>query len=109
MTESELQKAVCEALRRVGCGVTVNVVVRKGRRATGGGKGSADLLVAIPGARPRWAEVVWMELKLPKTGRVSPEQEAWHAEQRSFGMRVEVVRSVTEALAIVNAIRGGRE
>lgn len=107
MSESDLQAAVCEALRRIGCRVHENRVVRKGQRATGAGKGSPDLLVSIPGARPRWVEMVWMELKTDE-GRVSQAQKDWHAQATLVGERVAVVRSVTEALAVVNAIRGGR-
>lgn len=102
--EAALQRAVCHALRAIGCRVHENIVVRHGRRATGAGTGSPDLLVAVPGVRPKWAEHVWLELKTP-TGRVRPGQTEWHAEAARAGERVHVVRSVAEAIAVVTDLR----
>lgn len=104
--EARLQQAVCAALRGIGCRVHENIVVRKGRRATGAGKGSPDLLVAVPGVRPRWAEHVWLELKTDE-GVVSQAQRDWHAEAALAGERVHVVRSVLEAVEVVTRLRQG--
>jgi hypothetical protein len=109
VSEADLQSDIVKALRAAGCRVHVNVVVRKGKRATGCGKGSADLLVAIAGARvgSRRPEYVWLEIKTDE-GRPSKAQIEWHADSDRFGERVAIVRSVTEALSVVTAIRFGR-
>lgn len=105
MSESDLQLAIIDALRRVGCLVVPNVVVKHRGRVTGLGTGSPDLwVVALPDER-----AFWIEIKTPeKTSKLSAEQVALHAEWRRYRQRVCVVRSVTDALAVVAAIRGGR-
>ena len=60
-------------------------------------KGTPDLLVL-----GRDGKATWLEVKLP-TGKVSPAQMAWHSWARTYGHRVAVVRSVSEALAAAKA------
>lgn len=102
--ESDLQTACIGAARSIGCEAFANVVVRKGKRATGLGKGSPDVLCVIPGVR---AEYIWFELKTP-TGRRSPAQIEWHAKAARLGMRVYTIQSVTEMVACITAVRFGR-
>lgn len=98
--ESDLQAAVIGALEACGCWPIVNRVVRHRGGATGLGLGSPDLVVVVPthGA-------ICLELKRDKASKPSREQVAWHARAKVFGLPVYVVRSVTEALATVTAIR----
>jgi hypothetical protein len=104
MSESNLQSAIISALRAIGCLVVPNVVVTHRGRPTGCGTGSPDLFVAIP---PQWS--VWLEVKTEeKTSKLSAEQVKLHAEWRRAGVRIETVRSVHEAVAVVTAIRFGR-
>lgn len=56
--------------------------------------GTPDILVVIRG------RVLYLEAKT-ETGKLSPVQVARHKELRSVGCRVEVIRSVKEAIAIV--------
>jgi hypothetical protein len=109
MSETALQADIVKALKAYGCRVHVNVVVKKRGRATGAGAGSPDLLVAIAGARAnsRRPEYVWLEIKTDE-GRRSPGQVEWHTDADRFGERVATVRSVLEAIAVVQAIRFGR-
>lgn len=99
--EAQLQETVLDALRRCGCWAHANVVVKKGRRPTGLGTGSPDVLAIIP---PDGLHV-WFELKRDAASKPSPEQIAWHENAKRYGVRVFVVRQVTEVLAIVQALR----
>lgn len=101
MSEANLQSAVCDALRRIGCRVHENRVTISRNRATGAGKGSPDLIVGVPGVIPGWLAYVWMELKMPKTGRVSDAQHRFRADEEAAGGKVFVVRSVDEAIKVV--------
>lgn len=99
MTESEIQRAIVEALDRIG---VVAVRVQSGKASVRGGwlslapPGTPDLvLVAPPG---------WLECKSPK-GLVSPAQRRWHRLARASGARVAVVRSPREALEVVQGWR----
>lgn len=71
-----------------------------------GGRGAPDLLVEVQTPRGAWL-AVWLEVKAP-SGRLRPEQEAWHAAARARGRHVYVVRSVDEALRAVDEVRGLR-
>lgn len=83
-----------------------NRVVLHRKRPTGLGTGSPDLLIAIPGC-PRGTEILFAELKTEE-GRRSADQVKWHEDARRFGLRVETIRSVTELVATITAIRFGR-
>jgi hypothetical protein len=52
-----------------------------------GTRGFFDRLVILPGPR-----VIFVELKRPKGGRVSPHQKQWHARCRSLGVEVALVK-----------------
>ena len=52
-----------------------------------GERGFFDRLVILPGAR-----VIFVELKKPKGGRVSPHQKQWAARCRSLGVEVALVK-----------------
>jgi hypothetical protein len=101
MSESALQAAILDALNRAGCIATANVVCLHRGRPTGLGTGSPDVYVIVP---PN--STVWLEVKTPdKASKLSQEQIDLHARWRRGGVRIEVVRSVTEALAVVAEIR----
>lgn len=61
-------------------------------KARGLKPGIPDHVVMHPGT------VLWLELKVPKTGRVSAAQKLRHEELRALGHRVAVCRSVTDVL-----------
>ena len=62
--------------------------------------GSADLIgVLKPDGR-----FIALEIKTP-TGKTTPEQEAWLNTIRSFGGVAEVVRSVDEAMVVIQKAR----
>ena len=63
------------------------------------GRGSTDLVVGVRG------RVLFRELKT-EDGRLSPEQIEWHAQARLRGLDVDVWRSVAEAVAAVEEVRG---
>ena len=63
------------------------------------GRGSPDLVVGVRG------RVLFRELKA-EGGRLSPEQVEWHAQARLRGLDVDVWRSVAEAVAAVEEVRG---
>lgn len=103
--ETDLQAAVIDALTACGCWVMPNVVVRHRKRATGLGTGSPDVLAIVP---PTGVHV-WFELKRDAKSKLRPGQREWRDQARRFGVRhVHEIRSVSEALAVVQAIRGGR-
>lgn len=58
-------------------------------------KGVPDLYVFGKG------KAMWLEVKRPKTGRMSPAQIERHAELSTAGIAVHVVRSPEEALLII--------
>jgi len=101
-TEAGLQEAMVEALRLRGRVVLVTsrrAFTGRGeglrRRGDGADRGIGDLLVHQAG--PTW---IMLEVKTP-AGRLSPEQRAL-----VDAGRMVVVRSVDEALAIVEAWKG---
>jgi len=65
--------------------------------------GSADLIGVM---RPN-GRFVALEIKMPN-GRVTPDQEAWLKTIRDFGGVAEVVRSVDEALLVVEKAKQQR-
>ena len=77
---------ITRALRDAGCVVWHLDCVEPGR---------PDKLVGFLG------QIYLLEIKAPKTGRLSREQKAAHAEMAKARVRVHVVRSVPEALRAV--------
>lgn len=99
--ESQIQRAIVAALRARGlvCFAIPNGGARRHIEAAimkgeGVQAGVPDLCVPMPAARTVWLEV--------KAGRNKPTaaQDAMHARLRLLGHRVEVVRSVDEAMAV---------
>lgn len=75
-----------------GGGATRGAILKaKGLRA-----GMPDHLVIAPGVN------LWIELKVPKGGRVALEQKAAHADLRALGHKVEVCRSIEEVIAALD-------
>jgi hypothetical protein len=98
VSETQLSRAIQSALEGIGCLV---VRVQAGDLRGAGGhhvqgaiSGTPDLWVAGQG----WQG--WLEVKTPD-GVTSSHQEAWHGVARGRGVKVEVVRSVKQALAVV--------
>lgn len=99
--ESQIQRAIVAALRAHG--LTVFAIPNGGARShieaaimkgEGVQAGVPDLCVPLPSGKTTWLEV--------KAGRNKPTalQDAMHARLRMLGHRVEVVRSVDDALAV---------
>ena len=90
--------AVVKALEMVGCNVQDLASV---------GSGCPDILLGIPTTR----ELAFMEIKdgdkSPSRRALTPDQVRWH--QEWAGYPVHIVESVSEALAIVAAIKRGEE
>lgn len=73
---------------------------RERRVQYGLGVGSPDLIgCLIPSGR-----MLAVEIKTP-TGRVSPEQRAWHDAWRARGVLVWVLRSVDEAVSMLSEVQ----
>lgn len=108
--ENALQREIMAA---IGCmtGVVVHrnnvgVATHNGARVEYGvgGKGAPDLVVEVQRG-DAWC-VLWIEVKTP-TGSVEPHQREWHEAARRMGRPCVVARSVEEARAAVEAVRGG--
>lgn len=88
--------AVVKALEMVGCNVQDLAAV---------GEGCPDLLIGIPTVRA----LAFVEIKdgdkAPSERRLTEPQQRWHA--RWHGYPVHIIESVSEALAIVAAIKRG--
>ena len=99
MSETQLQAAIRDALLATGRVIlwrnnTGKLQDRQGRRVQFGlGVGGADLVGMLRGS----GRFVAWEIKTP-TGRMSPEQKAWHRAVTEAGGAVFVARSVDEAL-----------
>lgn len=99
MTETQISTAVREALLATGKVLlwrsnTGRLQDRTGRWITYGlGVGGADLVGILRGS----GRFVAWEVKTP-TGKLSPEQKAWHYAVANAGGAVFVARSVDEAL-----------
>lgn len=104
-SEASLLRRVVAALRAHGCCVMRNTVgfhLYMGRGITYGlGKGSADLVCIVP-PLGRW---LCVEVKRSAGGEVSAEQEKWLADVRRYGAVSGVVRSVEEAVALLEEAR----
>jgi hypothetical protein len=78
-------REICAGLRKTGAFVQQIT-------SASGGKGCPDIMVAWKG------RLVLMEIKTAK-GKLSAEQEHWHAACAASGVKVHVVRSVQDALS----------
>ncbi len=99
MSETELQRAIKEALE--GMGVWVVRTASAGKRSSRGVKtgepGIPDLhLVSL---YPANDESGWLEVKLPGED-LSEDQIKWHARAQARGIRVETVFSVSQAVQV---------
>lgn len=101
MTETDIQRDILAALARVPglvCWRSSTGVSRSGGRFLRYGvKGQGDITGLLPGGR-----MFALEVKTP-TGRVSPEQVEFGARVNGAGGLWAVVRSVDEALAVIEA------
>lgn len=94
--ETDVSRAIREALEAIGCRT---LRLHAGRVKVPGGwmrhneAGTPDLLVVAP--------YMFLETKVPVTGRLSAAQELWHARAEREDVKVVVVRSVSEAIAAV--------
>jgi hypothetical protein len=63
---------------------------------------------ASKGTPDYWSALGWIECKVPG-GKLSPEQEAWHAEAKRWGVRVAVVTSGAETAEVLDRWLSARE
>lgn len=56
-----------------------------------GQRGFVDRLIVLP-----YGRVIFVELKRPRGGRLSPHQKQWHAEMRALDVEVAVVRNLAD-------------
>ena len=95
MTETDLQRAIMRALRT--CGVWVI------RTQSSGRSGPRSVATGEPGMPDLYLPGLGhLEVKLPG-GKVSEAQHEWHAKADRAGVRVAVVRSVSEAIKVAAA------
>lgn len=111
--ERDLLAACIDAAQAIGCVPMPNVVVPTVRGATGLGKGSPDLVVAVPGAfrlatGASETAVIFFELKKDAASKRSPAQVKWHSEHANAGLRIHTIRSVREMIDAITALRLGR-
>lgn len=105
--ETSLSKAIQQSLTLEGCrciriqtGIIPALYDGKKRFIHCAPNGTPDLLVITPmlsRSRLQAAEFTWLEVKTA-TGALTKEQAAWHQWARVNGVRVAVVRSVSEAV-----------
>lgn len=109
MTETKLQSAILDALRRCfgWAQWARNNTGRRGGVAFGLGKGSPDIIGCVNGCTcPHcgglvpFGRFVGLEVKTP-TGVVGADQTEWALRWSAAGAHVEVVRSVEDALGAV--------
>jgi hypothetical protein len=105
--ETKLQKLITQAIGALP-GVVVyrnNVGVAQfgeAKVAYGvGGNGAADLFCEVH--RDGVWIAVWMEVKT-ETGELEPDQVAWHAALKKMGRNACVVRSITQAFAVIDDV-----
>ena len=99
MSETDLSRSIQAALEA--SGVWVERIQAGQHRVKGGylrcaSPGTPDLLCVELS--------LWLEVKTGN-GKPRPSQELWHARAKSKGLRVAIVRSVSEALDAVNMWR----
>lgn len=103
-TEAIVLRAVVRALEARGWRVVrrgVSLERRGDRFIRHGTPGEADLEVIPRDPRGRALPSVFIEIKRPKGGVVSPQQERWLAARRAEGHIAGVARSPEEAIALV--------
>lgn len=102
MSETELSKSIRSALEVSGWWVMrLGVNQKRGARGSQSGEpGCPDLMLLGP-----WS-FGFLEVKTA-TGKLSPEQTAWHARALRSGLRVATVRSVREAMRVAWEWRQG--
>lgn len=99
MTETDLHRAILKALELRGHWA---FRVNAGGMQVGQGKSRAFVRMA-PAGTPDICLLSpqgWLEVKTP-TGKLSKAQDSWHTKARLHSVRVATVRSVSEALAVV--------
>lgn len=76
-TESEIQSAVIQYLKLVGCDVLINTVKMRGRadgrHQTGQSKGISD----ISFRHPKWILPIWVLLEIKREGKENS-KDGWH-------------------------------
>ena len=104
MSEAELQKSVILALRSAGFWVVrLGVSRKRGSAGTQSGeKGMPDIMVLD--AAKNVGGAGFLEIKT-NVGKLSDAQLRWHAKALQRGVRAAVVRSVSEAMSVVNGWR----
>lgn len=99
MTVKLIRESVIEqelVLRAKAYGGRADKVVIKGSR------GFFDRLVVLPSAGPRWPpRIIFVELKKPRGGVVSPQQHVIHAAYRALGCEVALVKNFEDIAALI--------
>lgn len=102
-SETDLSRAVRECLaahrilhERVQSG---QLMVRDARRG-----GTYWVHCASPGTPDLWTELGWIECKV-RNGKVSDVQRLWHERAARHGVRVHIVRSVADVVALIASER----
>lgn len=95
-SERQIQRAVVEYARLTGWVVWEMLLGSAGNGRVYTTPGIPDLYLFRPGA------ALWIELKRPRTGRLSVHQKARHAELRRCGRAAHVIRSFDEARALLD-------
>jgi hypothetical protein len=99
-SETVLSKSIRSALERLGYWtMRINSGGRRGRMSLASA-GTPDILILAP-------VYGWLEVKRPGDGRLLATQRRWHDKATRHGVRVAVVRSVSQALAKVREWREG--
>jgi hypothetical protein len=99
--EAELTRAIIDALNATGwCWVMRHNGGRRGHQLLGLGKGAADIVGMMRDGR-----FVALEVKMPKGKPARPEQIQWLDRVAFLNGVTGVVRSVEEALQVVDAAR----
>ena len=91
--ESVVERALIGAVARAG-GLCEKVTV-VGRR------GFVDRLVVLPAHYPHGPRILFVEVKRPRGGRVSPHQKQWHAQLKALGVAVAIVRTTGDVEALM--------
>ena len=108
VSETQLVRAILDALHakgvwcwRVNAGLTVfGASAGHAKRVIKGApNGTPDIIGIVPGSRGR---LFGLEAKSP-TGKQNPNQRAWEIKATALGVRYGVVRSIGEALALLDA------
>jgi hypothetical protein len=103
MSETDLSRGIRQALQAKGCRV---IRIQSGMLRVAAGERSYFVRCAEIGT-PDWLVIragvyTWLEVKTA-AGELSREQRAWHEWARAQGLRVAVVRAISEAIRAVFA------